>query len=42
MKTIFDENHFERRSLEQGQTPLATSRLAQPMAGKTSEALCHH
>jgi len=42
MKTIFDENHFERHSLEQGQTPLATSRLAQLMAGKTSEALCHH
>jgi hypothetical protein len=41
MKTAFNQNHFERRSLEQGQTPLATDRLAQSMIGETQEASCH-
>jgi hypothetical protein len=40
MKTVF-EKHFERLSLEQGQVPLATSRLEKLMAGENKEALCH-
>ena len=39
MKTVYN---FGRRSLRQGQMPMATSRLAKIMAGETQEALCHH
>lgn len=34
-------SEFERSSLEQGQVPLATSRLAKQWLGKTQEASCH-
>lgn len=37
MKTAFN---FGRRSPDQGQLPLATSRLGQKMAGEKQEALC--
>lgn len=37
MKTAFN---FERLSLERGQVPLATSRLAKLMTGENKEALC--
>lgn len=39
MTTLYN---FGRRSLKQGQVPLATSRLVQTMAGEKQEALCRH
>ena len=39
MKTLFNFGQFPSK---QGQKPMATSRLAQSMAGKNQEALCHH
>lgn len=37
MKTVSD---FGRFTPKQGQVPVATSRLVQPMAGETQEATC--
>ena len=38
MKTAFK---FGRYSLKQGQLPMATGRLVEPMAGQQQEAPCH-